>query len=168
MLFLFRSAPEVEKRIHSKLFHKFWRSRGTKEPAYITVVLSIFRFTPYKKRDKPGISYSSFQDAPKTGRKTSFLLFSHTSSGHIFKRQKSMRREDGKFSVEGVISFCRFAETMLPRKCRVSSVRRVAVKENFCCKIFAKLFIHSIHCMRQGWRRSRLQGDQGFSIPGFS
>ena len=38
MLFLFRSAPEVEKRIHSKLFRKFWRSRGTKEPAYITVV----------------------------------------------------------------------------------------------------------------------------------
>ena len=36
MLFLFRSAP-VEKRIHSKLFRKFWRSRGTKEPAYITV-----------------------------------------------------------------------------------------------------------------------------------
>ena len=41
MLFLFRSAPEVEKRIHSKLFRKFWRSRGTKEPAYITVHLSI-------------------------------------------------------------------------------------------------------------------------------
>ena len=39
MLFLFRSAPEVEKRIHSKLFRKFWRSRGTKEPAYITVEL---------------------------------------------------------------------------------------------------------------------------------
>ena len=39
MLFLFRSAPEVEKRIHSKLFRKFWRSRGTKEPAYITVVV---------------------------------------------------------------------------------------------------------------------------------
>ena len=39
MLFLFRSAPEVEKRIHSKLFRKFWRSRGTKEPAYITVVM---------------------------------------------------------------------------------------------------------------------------------
>ena len=38
MLFLFRSAPEVEKRIHSKLFRKFWRSRGTKEPAYITVM----------------------------------------------------------------------------------------------------------------------------------
>ena len=37
MLFLFRSAPEVEKRIHSKLFRKFWRSRGTEEPAYITV-----------------------------------------------------------------------------------------------------------------------------------
>ena len=37
MLFLFRSAPEVEKRMHSKLFRKFWRSRGTKEPAYITV-----------------------------------------------------------------------------------------------------------------------------------
>ena len=37
MLFLFRSAPEVEKRIHSKLFRRFWRSRGTKEPAYITV-----------------------------------------------------------------------------------------------------------------------------------
>ena len=37
MLFLFRSAPEVEKRIHSKLFRKFWRSRDTKEPAYITV-----------------------------------------------------------------------------------------------------------------------------------
>ena len=40
MLFLFRSAPEVEKRIHSKLFRKFWRSRGTKEPAYITVFCS--------------------------------------------------------------------------------------------------------------------------------
>ena len=39
MLFFFRSAPEVEKRIHSKLFRKFWRSRGTKEPAYITVLL---------------------------------------------------------------------------------------------------------------------------------
>ena len=39
MLFLFRSAPEVEKRIHSKLFRKFWRSRGTKEPAYITVYI---------------------------------------------------------------------------------------------------------------------------------
>ena len=38
MLFLFRSAPEVEKRIHSKLFRKFLRSRGTKEPAYITVI----------------------------------------------------------------------------------------------------------------------------------
>jgi len=43
MLFLFRSAPEVEKRIHSKLFRKFWRSRGTKEPAYITVHSNIFR-----------------------------------------------------------------------------------------------------------------------------
>lgn len=40
MLFLFRSAPEVEKRIHSKLFRKFWRSRGTKEPAYITLYVS--------------------------------------------------------------------------------------------------------------------------------
>ena len=44
MLFLFRSAPEVEKRIHSKLFRKFWRNRGTKEPAYITVMI-IFRET---------------------------------------------------------------------------------------------------------------------------
>ena len=42
MLFLFRSAPEVEKRIHSKLFRKFWRSRGTKEPAYITVLDKYF------------------------------------------------------------------------------------------------------------------------------
>ena len=84
----------------------------------------------------------------------SFLrIFPYKVEPH-FQKTKSMKREDGKFSVEGVISFCRFAETMLPRKCRVSSVRRVAVKENFCCKIFAKLFIHSIHCMRQGWRRS--------------
>ena len=30
--------PKLKKRIHSKLFRKFWRSRGTKEPAYITVV----------------------------------------------------------------------------------------------------------------------------------
>ena len=29
--------PKLKKRIHSKLFRKFWRSRGTKEPAYITV-----------------------------------------------------------------------------------------------------------------------------------
>ena len=41
MLFLFKSAPEVEKRIHSKLFRKIWRSRGTKEPAYITVIVQI-------------------------------------------------------------------------------------------------------------------------------
>ena len=30
--------PKLKKRIHSKLFCKFWRSRGTKEPAYITVL----------------------------------------------------------------------------------------------------------------------------------
>ena len=29
--------PKLKKEIHSKLFRKFWRSRGTKEPAYITV-----------------------------------------------------------------------------------------------------------------------------------
>ena len=28
MLFLFRSAPEVEKRIHSKWFRKFWEEPG--------------------------------------------------------------------------------------------------------------------------------------------
>ena len=44
MLFLFRSAPEVEKRIHSKLFRKFWRSRGTKEPAYITVFSFLYLY----------------------------------------------------------------------------------------------------------------------------
>ena len=47
MLFLFRSAPEVEKRIHSKLFRKFWRSRGTKEPAYITVIILTIMFMFY-------------------------------------------------------------------------------------------------------------------------
>ena len=31
--------PKLKKRIHSKLFRKFWRNRGTKEPAYITVVI---------------------------------------------------------------------------------------------------------------------------------
>ena len=30
MLFLLRSAPEVEKRIHSKLFRKFWEEPGYK------------------------------------------------------------------------------------------------------------------------------------------
>ena len=30
--------PKLKKRIHSKLFRKFWRNRGTKEPAYITVI----------------------------------------------------------------------------------------------------------------------------------
>ena len=42
MLFLFRSAPEVEKRIHSKLFRKFWRSRGTKKgrPTLLYIVKS--------------------------------------------------------------------------------------------------------------------------------
>ena len=30
MLFLFRSAPEVKKRINSKLFHKFWEEPGYK------------------------------------------------------------------------------------------------------------------------------------------
>ena len=38
--------PKLKKRIHSKLFRKFWRSRGTKEPAYITVFLvSVTMFT---------------------------------------------------------------------------------------------------------------------------
>ena len=59
MLFLFRSAPEVEKRIHSKLFRKFWRSRGTKEPAYITVCgvvnlkVNVIQATPYQIRPLP-------------------------------------------------------------------------------------------------------------------
>ena len=36
--------PKLKKRIHSKLFRKFWRNRGTKEPAYITVInYDIFR-----------------------------------------------------------------------------------------------------------------------------
>ena len=53
MLFLFRSAPEVEKRIHSKLFRKFWRSRGTKEPAYITVVhFKLQRDTENAKKER--------------------------------------------------------------------------------------------------------------------
>ena len=30
MLFLFRSAPKVEKRIHSKFFRKFWEEPGYK------------------------------------------------------------------------------------------------------------------------------------------
>ena len=33
--------PKLKKRIHSKLFRKFWRSRGTKEPAYITVMKNV-------------------------------------------------------------------------------------------------------------------------------
>ena len=53
MLFLFRSAPEVEKRIHSKLFRKFWRSRGTKEPAYITVLCVNSPRFPKLQRQRP-------------------------------------------------------------------------------------------------------------------
>ena len=30
MLFLYRSAPKVEKRIHSKFFRKFWEEPGYK------------------------------------------------------------------------------------------------------------------------------------------
>ena len=101
------------------------------------------------KRDKPGIRTKLLLISRMSLKPKEKGVFFHTSLSHIFTIQKSMKREDGKFSVEGVISFCRFAETMLPRKCRVSSVRRVAVKENFCCKIFAKLFIHStLHAVR--------------------
>ena len=109
----------------------------------------MIRAMPERKRFFPLTPSLISKMSLKQGEKRVFCVFFHTSSGHIVKRQKSMKREDGKFSVEGVISFCRFAETMLPRKCRVSSVRRVAVKENFCCKIFAKLFIHStLHAAR--------------------
>ena len=69
MLFLFRSAPEVEKRIHSKLFRKFWRSRGTKEPAYITVELFevLFRGVPaahftIHQNHKYIVQYSFYRD----------------------------------------------------------------------------------------------------------
>ena len=34
--------PKLKKGIHSKIFRKFWRSRGTKEPAYITVFVEQF------------------------------------------------------------------------------------------------------------------------------
>ena len=33
--------PKLKKESTSKLFRKFWRSRGTKEPAYITVLHDI-------------------------------------------------------------------------------------------------------------------------------
>ena len=34
--------PKLKNKIHSKLFRKFWRSRGTKEPAYITVFVYLY------------------------------------------------------------------------------------------------------------------------------
>ena len=51
--------PKLKKRIHSKLFRKFWRSRGTKEPAYITVnnfyfVLSMWQIYFSKQLAKLG------------------------------------------------------------------------------------------------------------------
>ena len=58
MLFLFRSAPEVEKRIHSKLFRKFWMSRGIKEPAYITLLLCL-HFQKRKNMWIPKYQYSN-------------------------------------------------------------------------------------------------------------
>ena len=64
MLFLFRSALEVEKRIHSKLFRKFWRSRGTKEPAYITVLLEtradLSRISARGENEKNGLLRTTF------------------------------------------------------------------------------------------------------------
>ena len=65
MLFLFRSAPEVEKRIHSKLFRKFWRSRGTKEPAYITV---------HPQRYQTTIAYSDSVPKQKENESESDLM----------------------------------------------------------------------------------------------
>ena len=34
--------PKLKKESTASFFRKFWRSRGTKEPAYITVVQVIF------------------------------------------------------------------------------------------------------------------------------
>ena len=73
MLFLFRSAPEVEKRIHSKLFRKFWRSRGTKEPAYITVGDN-FRCTTFKKI-KAVEAVKIWLPLSRLGRVTQFVGF---------------------------------------------------------------------------------------------
>ena len=41
--------PKLKKRIHSKLFRKFWRSRGTKEPAYITVGVDCLTFLHWQR-----------------------------------------------------------------------------------------------------------------------
>ena len=47
--------PKLKKRIHSKLFRKFWRNRGTKEPAYITVLPPPPPYFPLPSQDNcPG------------------------------------------------------------------------------------------------------------------
>ena len=56
---IFVQLPKLKKE--SKLFRKFWRSRGTKEPAYITVVLIDVDFVTKKgafPTDKPGLCHA--------------------------------------------------------------------------------------------------------------
>ena len=47
MLFLFRSAPKVEKRIHSKFFRKFWEEPGYKRTDLHYCTMYVFTITNY-------------------------------------------------------------------------------------------------------------------------
>ena len=44
--------PKLKKESNGKLFRKCWRSRGTKEPAYITVIIDTWCGTHKGGRSK--------------------------------------------------------------------------------------------------------------------
>ena len=56
MLFLFRSAPEVKKRIHSKLFRKFWEEPGYTRANLHYCMCNITILTPNSPKQQRKIS----------------------------------------------------------------------------------------------------------------
>ena len=83
MLFLFRSAPEVKKRIHSKLFRKFWEEPGYTRANlhYCTFTLFIIDFSQVTDIDMLRYYSSRVQKGPSQRRKGSNLGGKWSESG---------------------------------------------------------------------------------------
>ena len=105
MLFLFRSAPEVEKRIHSKLFCKFWRNRGTKEPAYITVYQACICVTNWEELEKDYEGHDDDDGGDNDGDDDKTTLMMILPGSFPYVRPRLTVRDGRHGSLDGLISF---------------------------------------------------------------
>ena len=70
--------PKLKKESTASFFVTFWRSRGTKEPAYITVILSLYwRWLAPFFQQSWNISIHDFRDRPPCGNKWKSKGWSH-------------------------------------------------------------------------------------------